>query len=302
MDSSFNRKPKSYYVDYSKRRYDRSTKGDRSGEGSRFKSTPDLNYGHQGFLITAFDEVKCYLEMRHIFEEYFELIYNNQKSKIGQHTNDDRKEVDPNTIEDDIDQELKDLRKKRPFKQVKTHCSKSLFINIIDNFRYVDPVAIVDKFFDDMDDKKESRTSNTFKVLPILDTFPNSTSGAQKAIFAILQARFTESGPKNYFIEFQSRGNYKLKPDDKKEMVECVASAISEVKPDWKVSRDSADYMVILVAFRQVCCLSIVADYFKRKKYNIVEFCKPAGEEVPVPTEHQADEELTTTDETKQEA
>lgn len=277
MSQSLDKKPKSYYVDYTKKRFDRSSRSDRThGEGSRFKSTPDLGFGNQGFLITAFDEVKCYLEMRHLFEEYFDLMYNDKTRLENKQVSDANR-----TEEDDLEAELKDLRKKRPFKQVKTHCRNSLFINICDGYSYIDPVAIVDKLFSDLNEKKELRTSNTFKVLPVLDTFRGSASCAQESISAILKSRFAESDAKNYFIEFQSRGNYKLKPEEKKEMIEAVADTISKVKPDWKVSRDNADYMIILVAFRNVCCLSIVGEYFQRRKYNITEFCKP-DEEIDV--------------------
>lgn len=287
MDQSFNKKPKSYYVDYSKRRFDRSSKNDKpSGEGSRFKSTPDLGFGHQGFLITAFDEVKCYLEMRHLFEEYFDIMYNDKRRIENQkdaELNSDNPKI---TEEDDLEAELKDLRRKKPFKQVKTHCRNSLFINICDGYKYVDPIAIVDKLFVELAEKKELRTSNTFKVLPILDTFRGNASSAQESISAILNSRFAKSDQKKYFIEFQSRGNYKLNPEDKKEMIEAVAETISKVKPDWKVSRDQADYMVILVAFRHVCCLSIVGDYFQRRKYNITEFCKPEEESKTIDQVH----------------
>lgn len=293
-----NKKPRSYYVDYSKKRFNnRPPRGNnnKSGDGSRFKSTPDLSFGNRGFLITAFDEVKCYLEMRGVLEEYFDLLYgksnrgSNETTTANDTSLEEQKDLDEPSIEDELEEELKQLRVRRPFKQVKTHCRNSLFINIVDKFNYVDPVPIVYRFFDDIASKGELRTSNTFKVLPILDTFRGSKSCAQTSISNLIKTRFSLDDTKNYFIEFQSRGNYKLNPDDKKEIIEGLAETISELKPSWKVSRDSADYFIIVIAFRQVCCISIVEQYFERKKYNLVEFCKGPTEDA---VEDSVDNEL----------
>lgn len=266
------KKPKSYYVDYTNKKFGRTGKnsGRFGGAPSRFKSTPDISSGNRGFLITAIDEVKCYLEMRQIFEEYFDILYKSNDDKVDKQNQDNS-----GAIEDELESELKQLRKNRPFKQLKTQCRNSLFINIVDNFSYIDPIAVVDRFFSDLEAQAAPRTSNTFKVLPVVDTFKTNNAAAQESISNQLNTRFKDDlEPKKYFIEFQSRGNYKLDPDDKMKMVEAVAETIANLRPNWAVSRESADYMVILVAFKNVCCLSIVTEYFKRRKYNLVEFTK----------------------------
>lgn len=263
------KKPKNYYVDYSKRNSKFGNRRDGGPGNSRYKQAPDITFGHRGFLITTVDEVKSYLEMRNIFEGYFELLY---KPK------DDNEPCEKkNTItEDEVESELTQLRATKPFKQLKTHCRNTVFINITKEFSYVDPLNIVNKFFEELEEKRQVRTGNTFKVLPILDTFRNTVSCAKESIKSVLEneTSFQEEGPKKYFIEFQSRGNHKLENDDKQKMIEGVAEAITSTKPSWTVSREDADYIVILVSLKNVCCLSIVKDYFKRCKYNLIELCK----------------------------
>lgn len=260
------RKPRSYYVDYTKHGNNRR-RGITTGfsNKSRYKDTPDVSFGQRGFLITSVDEVKSYLEMRNIFEEYFEDLYSPEETR----------EDDPKTIDDEIETQLDRLRKNRPFKQVKTHCRNTLFLNIMNEFSNVDPIEIVDKFFNNMAEKREMRCSNTFKVLPILDTFRNSVACAKESIANLLESKFKEDkGPKKYFIEFQSRGNYKMNPEDKQKMIEGVADTFTELRPDWSVDRENSDYMIVLVALKNVCCVTFLRDYFKRNKYNVVEFCK----------------------------
>lgn len=264
------RKPRNYYVDYTKRhnkfgnkKYGSATAG---SNNARFKETPDIGFGNKGFLITSVDEVKSYLEMRNILESYFEELY-----KDRQQVADDKKDL---STEDELESELKQLRIARPFKQVKTHCRNSIFINIVSHFSYVDPVVIVDRFFDELIERCQVRTSNSFKVLPIIDTFRNNLSSAKESIANIFANSFKDEGPKKYFIEFQTRGNYKLNPDDKQKMIEGVADTVSELRPEWSVSRENADYIISLISLKNVCCLAILKDYFKRSKYNVMELSK----------------------------
>lgn len=267
MSSQDNRdksRKRNYYVDYSKRGHN-----DKRGDQSRFNATPEISYGHRGFLITALHEFKSYIEMKNILEDYYKAIYEN---KNEDEPADDKKD---DLAEEELSKELDQLRKLRPFKQVKTQCRNTLFINIVKEFDHIDPISIVDKIFSDLEEKRELICPNTFKVIPILDTFRSSASCAKESISALLKTRFTnETGPKKFFIEFQSRGNYKLNPDEKLNIIKGIADEVAAEKPEWSVSREDADFIIIVTALRKVCCLSIVKDYFKRSKYNIVEFCR----------------------------
>lgn len=226
------------------------------------------------------DEVKSYLETRNILEDYFEQLY---KTK----TEEDSSEKKDKNTEEELETELKQLRRNRPFRQVKTHCRNSLFINIVNDFSYVDPIKIVDKFFEDLTEKRQLRTSNTYKLLPILDTFRNSVACAKESVSSLLQTLLKdEVNEKKYFIEFQSRGNYKLDSEEKQKMIEGVANRVTELRPNWSVDRENADYIIVLVALKDVCCVSFLKDYFKRSKYNVAEFCKDF---VPTPKPEQSE-------------
>lgn len=265
-----NKKPRNYYVDYSKR----GTRGRGPGAGntsnnSRFKDTPELGYGNKGFFITSIDEVKSYLEMRNLLETYVELLY-----KKTANTNDDVERLG-SACDDELEAELSQLRNSRPLKQVKTHCRNSLFINITRDHKHINPLEVVDKIFEDFEKERVLKTSNTFKLVPILDTFRTNVSCAKESISNLLHSMFNdETKPLKFFIEFQSRGNFKLNPEDKQKMIEGIAETVSQLKPEWSVNREEADVMIILVALRSVCCISLLRHYFKRSKYNIEEFCK----------------------------
>lgn len=281
MDSQrSDKKPRSFYVDYTKRhnKFGGPRRGGYGGRGggnsnnARFREAPDVGFGNRGFLITSVDEVRSYLEMRNILEGYFEELYKPAEDHDAKQVSSETKE--PTSVEDELEAELRQLRVQRPFKQVKTHCRNSIFINIAQEFSHVDPVAIVNKFFEDLAEKRQIRTSSTFKVLPILDTFRGNVSCLKESISNVIQGSFKGDGPKKYFIEFQTRGNYKLDTEDKQKMIEGLAEAIASCRPEWTVSREGADYIIAIIALKNVCCLSILEDYFKRCKYNVMEFCK----------------------------
>lgn len=270
---SSDRKPRNYYVDYTKQRNIGGRPHSRYSESNnaRYKQVPEFDSGgNRGFIITAVDEVKCYLEIRNVLEQYFNELYHD---RLDQPNGAQDKKKDLST-EEELEAELTHLRITRPFKQVKTHCRNAIFLNIVESFDHVDPVALVDRFFDDLEQKRTIKTSNTCKILPVLDTFRNNVASAKESIVKILNANYSNQSGKKYFIEIQTRGNYKLETDDKQRMVEGVAEAVHEARPDWEVSRENADYIIHLTALRNICCLSILKDYFKRSKYNVIEFCK----------------------------
>lgn len=216
--------------------------------------------------------------MRNILESYNEQIYLAESGPAGDSSavvDEETPKPRVTTTEDDIESELSQLRKNRPFKQMKTNCRNTLFIKIMDEFPHIDPVLLVDKFFDELASTRQLKTSNTFKVLPILDTFRNSVACAKESVANLLQTKFKDDNDeRKFFIEFQSRGNYKLNPEDKQKMVESVADEVTIHKPNWKVSRENADYMLILVALRHVGCVGLLPKYFQRAKYNVIEFTK----------------------------
>lgn len=289
------RKPRSYYVDYSGKRNNRwgnnRRNESRPSGNARYREAPEISFGHRGFLITSVDEVKSYLEMRNILEGYNEQLYFGATQGAA---GDEEAPGEPaqgklTTTEDELESELKQLRANRPFKQMKTNCRNTLFIKIMDEFAHIDPVLLVNKFFDDLASTRQLQTSNTFKVLPILDTFRNSVACAKESVANLLDTKFKDdTEEKKFFIEFQSRGNYKLNPEEKQKMIESVADVITTHKPNWKVDRESADYMVILVALRHVGCIGILPSYFQRAKYNVIEFCKEFN---PTGSEHASIEE-----------
>lgn len=272
-DDGSSKKPRNYYVDYTKRESQKfKNRRNDGGDGprpSKFSKTPDIAFGQNGFLITSIDEVKSYLEMRNILEDYYEKIY---KCKEEQSI-DKNHGAQETTTEDEVEAELKKLRVERPFKQVKTQCRNNLFIKVMEGFEHVDPTTVVDRFFNDLVETGEIRSSNTYKVLPVLDTCRNSVTCVKESVTNLLSTVLKdELGTKKYFIEFHSKGNYKLTPEDKQKMIEGVADTVSQVRPDWTVDRESADFIIVLNCLKNVCCISFLKDYFKRCKYNVMEF------------------------------
>lgn len=283
------RKPKNYYVDYSKNsKYGRSQNHRQSSSGGgnlRYSETADIAPGQKGFLVTSITgyEVKCYLEIRQFLEDYYQELYPDD-TKQGQtepasakDASDSKEAPKISSDGDDLEQELAELRKaKRHFRQVKTHCKNVVFIVMNDECKHVDQNLVVRKIFEDIEKSKIQKTRYTFKMFPIMTTFTTSVSDAKEAVANILKESFSDQSNSKedtrYFIEIQIRGNFKFDSAKRMKMIEGLADTVTEIKPSWKVDRDNADLILLVVALREVCCITFIADYFKLQKYNIVEY------------------------------
>lgn len=268
------RKPKKYYMNYQPK--DQRGHKPRQIGGtlqSHFKTTPEASSGLRGFLITStsFNEIKCYLEMREILQSYHDQLYGEDEVQPTPSKN------DCDCIEDEIQAELGKLKLMRPFKQVRTQCKQVIFITIQPEFANVDPIAIVDKFFDDIVQQKELKTFKTFKLYPVITTFSSKPSAAKTAVIEFLKSVADDGQEQKFFIELQSRGNFKLDQDSKQKIIEAAADGVTNIRPKWIVSRTDADLIISITALKNICCLSVLKQYFDRCKYNVVELSKKIG-------------------------
>lgn len=293
MGDQQRKKPKNYYVDYSqKSRHGRGHyNSSNSGNNSKYKDTPDLVVGQKGFLVTSISgyEVKCYMEMRQLLEDYYQYLYTSQSKPDSYGTAETTTEnpsgtgaIGKNDTDDDLESELTELRQaNRHFRQVKTHCKNVIFIKLNEECQNIDQDVIVQRLFEDIKEKKEQKTKYTFKIFPITTTFKTSVTGAKDAVKSIMNEMFSVDSRHayskkdvRYFIEIQVRGSYKMDQDQRMKIIEGVAETITELKPSWKVDRDNADLMLVIIALKELCCATFLMDYFKLQKYNILEYYK----------------------------
>ncbi|KAG9510442.1 Deubiquitinase OTUD6B, partial [Fragariocoptes setiger] len=274
-----------------------------------FREVAEMTPGPtNGFLITSMtgQEFKSYSEVRLLLEQYHQDIYGDQPANRNM-TSTDESRKDPMFGEasdtraedrvaqlqpffedskdsgDELEAELKQMRNvRRHFRQLKTLCHNVIFITVNERVSQADPDLIVRRIFDDVEKTKVQQTRYTFKIYPIMSSFKSNVTSAKDAISSIINSKLSEqlshplaNKPRlKYFIEFQVRGSYTAGKQDREKIIEAVASQVGILKPDWIVSRNECDVMIMIVALRKICCMTLLTNYFHYSKYNIHEFNK----------------------------
>merc|ERR1712107_199418 len=78
-----------------------------------------------------------------------------------------------------------------------------------------------------------------------------------------------------YSIIFKTRNNNQVKRDD---TINTFAKVVRELNKSAKVEFKVPDLCIVVEVIRNVCCLGVVKEYFKYKKYNLVEMAKAEEE------------------------
>ncbi len=60
-------------------------------------------------------------------------------------------------------------------------------------------------------------------------------------------------------------------------LLPSLGRIIREMNPLHQLCHDEPDLVVLIEVIRNVCCLSVVKDFFTFKKYNMHEVVKPSG-------------------------
>ncbi|XP_077257044.1 THUMP domain-containing protein 1 homolog isoform X2 [Temnothorax americanus] len=154
----------------------------------------------------------------------------------------------------------------RKFQVVDTGVKNMIFIaSTLPN-----PLELVTKIVSKLDTTKEQCTRYLLRLLPIevvckayMDTIKARASDVFEKYFA--------QEPKTFSIVFNRRSNNSIKRD---EIIEDLAEIILRKNPGNKADLKNPDIAVIVEAIRGICLLSIAPNYYKFKKYNLLEICK----------------------------
>lgn len=219
--------------------------------------------GQRGFLATCnFREKDCIRECYQLLNEYADLLYGpGNVSKDIEETED---------VEDALKQCVKaeiHNRKntQKRFQQVSTDTQNLIFIKTT----LPDPIEVGFKIISDIGDSQLQKTRFILRFLPIEEVCRANITDIVHSIEKIWDKRFLGQ-PQTYSIVFQKRYNNDLKRDD---VIKEVAEIIATKHPLNKVDLKNAKIAIIIEVIKGLCCVSTAVDYFKYKKYNLIEIC-----------------------------
>ncbi|XP_063961533.1 THUMP domain-containing protein 1-like [Lytechinus pictus] len=246
----------------------------RKSAASYRKQDRMLQSGMKGILITCSgNESKCVKEAYNLLNEYADQLYgpetcpdDKQETIDGENESDEEEE----DISDLLDKEVNALKvqhqsKVKRFRSARTGTKNVIFIQTTG----VDPHTLVMHILTDLEKTKTQKTRNMQRMLPVSHTckaFEDKIEKtAQEMIFPVFLA--SDAIDSSFCIMFKARNNNKIK---KEPIVQLLAPLVTQGSSHiHKVDFNSPDHTVMVDVMGGVCCLSILKDYNRFKKYNL---------------------------------
>uniref|UniRef100_UPI00358E0AA6 THUMP domain-containing protein 1 n=1 Tax=Myxine glutinosa TaxID=7769 RepID=UPI00358E0AA6 len=260
-----------------------------SGAAKRARRGGPLAVGMEGFLVTCnYMEQKCAVEAFDVLTDYAENIFGQevepaalaQSPRAGEKLDD---------MEMAVKEEVEKLKGKEPeegkanegsapsprFKIMESGSNNVIFIRT----QSIDPTLLAWEVLNDVAEKRRARGRNILRLIPV---------GASCKAYATDLARLAERFLEPYFgaprqstfqVVFKARNNQILKRDN---VIQILADIVTKMNPNNKVNLSTPDLTIIVEVIKNVCCLSVVRDYSRLRKYNLQEVAREGAAQIPV--------------------
>lgn len=248
----------------------------------------------RGFLCTCnFHEKDCVRDAYKLLNEFADEIYGPDAAKEpaisddkGRLANEDESADRPESKDDEdistaLNKEINQLITEhakpvaaRRFQVVETGAKSVIFVKST----LPNPLELVTKIVTELDKTKQQRTRYLLRLLPIEVICKANTNDIKLKANALFEKYFSQE-PKTFSIIVNRHNNNSLQRD---EIIEDLAGIISKKNPGNKADLKNPEIAVLVEVIRGNCLLSIAPNYYKFKKYNLVEICntKEQKEEV----------------------
>ena len=236
-----------------------------------------LKEGMTGFLLTCNNrEKEAVREAYNILNEYADILYGTESK------DEDKKEdiLDCDDIDSALDKEKESLqsernaeKKERRFQQVESGANNCIFIKT----SVETPDRLVENILSDMRETKTQKSRFILRLLPILGTCKAYEKNIEEMASNILSVNLTTLPGSSYSVLFKTRNNNQVKRDD---IFRIIGSVMRSQTQPWTVDLEEPDICVVVEIIRTVCCLGIVTDFYKKKKYNLLELVKDCSSEL----------------------
>ncbi|XP_076622364.1 THUMP domain-containing protein 1 homolog [Colletes latitarsis] len=271
-------------MDIQKRKKDYYQK---NGNNQKKHKLFSLELGMTGFLCTCnFREKDCVRDAYKLLNEFADEIYgsntvqdsDNDNIKVstteqdGSVNSETKQDNDKDDISTALNKEINELRAEytkpiaaRRFQAVDTGVRNVIFIkSTLSN-----PLELVTKIVTELDKTKQQRTRYLLRLLPIEVVCKAYMNDIKLKADVVLEKYFAQE-PKTFSIVFNRHSNNNIHRD---EVIEDLAEIINKKNPGNKADLKNPELAVIVEVIRGICLISVAPNYYKFKKYNLLEIC-----------------------------
>lgn len=243
-----------------------------------------LEVGSRGFLATCnFNEKGCVRECYNILNEYADVLYGpeveeaksteenslNEKEAVTTAESTDNNEEDISDVlqkQIDTTEEKRKSRAKNRFQAVDTGATNCVFIKTTLD----DPVGLAKEIVNSIANLKEQKTKNLLRLVPIESVCKANAKDMLEAAGKLCDKYFLQE-PCTFSIVFNKRFNNDV---DKMSLTKELADIIHSKNIKHSVDLKYAKKSLIVEVIKGLCCLAVVEDYMKMKKYNLIEIAR----------------------------
>lgn len=208
-------------------------------------------------------------EIYDVFDSIASELWPEAPEKKGDGNDDSDDEGDTGlSLEDQISQELKAMKKPRSQQRFANCQTDTPCVVFISCKTPVDPVQLVMKYVNNVQETGSSQTRHVHRLLPVSDTCYAGIPEMKVLCQKVFEDFFRKEEPERKFkfkIELRIRNHTTL---TRQTIIQHVASWVPE---GHTVSLGEPDIFILVEVFKSVCGVSIVRDYYKFSKFNVVE-------------------------------
>ncbi|XP_078376011.1 THUMP domain-containing protein 1-like [Oculina patagonica] len=229
-----------------------------------------LTPGMKGILVTCNEREKlCVREAYNVLNEYADKLYGPEHNRQG---DDAASNSDSEDIEEALAKEVKELqeaKQEKRFQAVLSGANNVIFIktNLPDS---KDPTDLVHTILTDMLKTGCKKTRHCQRFLPIAGSCHANKEDLQKLAEQMFQSTFfaEDAKPSTFCVMYKSRNNSSMHRDD---TIAALAAMVMNAGKGHTVNLNNPDLAICVEIIKNVCCMSVVKDLFKLRKYNIHE-------------------------------
>lgn len=222
-----------------------------------------LDIGMKGYLCSCnFREKDCVRESYNVLNKYADLLY---PDKIEDKIEEKEQKED---VLDDLADEINQLKSDnatpaaRRFNSVQTGVKNIVFITTtLEN-----PVELAVKIVEDINQKKSQQTRYLIRLVPVEVVCKASLTNIVDGFKPLVEKHF-KGEPTTFSIAFNHRYNNNVPKD---EVIKSLAELVGEANGEHKVNLTQPKLSVIVEIIKGLALLSVVPDYLKYKKYNLL--------------------------------
>ena len=163
----------------------------------------------------------------------------------------------------------------RRFQNVDCKAKNCIFIKTI----LGSPCDLADTIFTDLEEKKVQKTRHAIRMMPITATCKAVIKNIEETAEILFKPHFeTEFGVGlKYTSVCKIRNNQSI---SRTAILPSLGKIIREMNPLHMLCHDEPDLVVLIEILRNICCLSVVKNFFRFKKYNLHEVVKKSEQYV----------------------